>query len=56
MGIKSKILLLVGLMIAVTVTVMTTIINIKTEKFSKDLVYQIAEQTANRYGNEVEMV
>lgn len=56
MNIKSKILFLVGLMIAITVSVMISIINIKTEKLNKDLVFKVAEHTAHRYAKEIESV
>lgn len=56
MGIKLKILLLVGLMIALAVATMTLIISRNTEDFSRRLTYQIAEETAHRYRHEIERV
>jgi signal transduction histidine kinase/CheY-like chemotaxis protein len=52
-GIKAKILILVGLMIILTVASMTYIISNNARDVSRDMAYQVAEQVAQRYGEQV---
>lgn len=56
MGIKPKILLLVGLMITLMVTITTLIISQHTQQLSRDMSYRIAEETAHRYSQQVKAI
>ncbi|MDM8564356.1 ATP-binding protein [Candidatus Halobeggiatoa sp. HSG11] len=53
MNIKTKILLIVGITVVISVGVMTYIISNNVAKHTQAFTYQIADETAHRYGFEV---